>query len=107
MTFGDWKHEQKETNTQQSGSRDASWYQNAADSPPTTFADWSVVLHIVLLAPAGAAADDPSPVDRVQVAELLVARDVDGAVVDVAQRAQAQRGQGGASDHHQRVEPGD
>lgn len=102
MTFGHWT----ETNTKQSGFRDASCFQTVVHSL-TTLADRSVVLDIVLLAATGAAADDPSPVDRVQVAELLVGFDVDGAVVDVAQRAQAQRGQRGASDHHQGVEPED
>lgn len=107
VTFGHWKASEQKTkpNNQRDSYRDATWwFQDPADSL-TTLAVRSVVLDVVPLPTAGAAADDPRPVDGVQVAELLVAGDVDGAVVDVAQRAQAQRGQGGAPYHHQGVEP--
>lgn len=48
-----------------------------------------------------AAAEELRPVDGVVVAEPGVLADVDAAVADLAQGAQAQRNQGGDAHHHQ------
>lgn len=52
-----------------------------------------------------AAAEELCPVDGVVVAEPGVLTDVDAAVADLAQGAQAQRGQGGDAHHHEGETP--
>lgn len=74
----------------------------------TTLVSRSVVFDVdVFLASlrTGAAGQDTSPVDSVMVAELLVPRDVDAAVVYFPQRAQPQGGQRGDLHHQKRVAP--
>lgn len=105
MAFGDWKRKQEKNNNNEHNyhHRQATCFLKHPLSL-TALADGSVILDVVFLATAGAAADC-CPVDCVHEAELLVPSDVHSAVINVAQRAQPQGGQGGAPYHHQRVEP--
>lgn len=52
-----------------------------------------------------AAREELRPIDGVVVAQPGVLADVDAAVADLAQGAQAQRGQGGDAHHHQGETP--
>lgn len=75
-------------------------------SPPcrlTALRRWPVVAEAVGSNPA--AAEEPRPVDGVVVAETGVLADVDAAVADLAQGAQAQRGQRGDAHHHEGETP--
>lgn len=53
----------------------------------------------------GTAGEDPRPVHRVEIAQLLVPRDVHAAVIYVTQRAQPQGCQGGDLHHQKSVAP--
>lgn len=74
----------------------------------TAIISGSVVLNVdvfVAALLAGAAAEQARPVDSVMVAQPLVSRDVDAAIVYPPKGAQPQRGQGGDLHHHQGVAP--